>query len=259
MQNREQLVDSLGEEILGEMADSFFGARIAIDDEVELFQKRQAALRLAGQRVLSLMRLINELLIDVRYYESFWKGFGVSAQILDAVRTTDARHYIDIPWAFTRKGRYVKLVKKVYRAVDIAAEVYMNGQEFKLPEKGKHQAVMGWHQYQDWATAINEQIDYVNANQSPSSVLGFARSLDTEGSAQTRVAGGGLDGFLDALDDNLTLKHIDARQVGIGQIPDFPPLKEVQHVLVRVAHEVYAQYPKNVHALLKRLERHTMS
>lgn len=253
IRTREQMVDALGEEVLSEMADSFFGARLAIDDEVELFHERSAALKLAGQRVLSLMKLFDDLLLEREFIESFWREIGVSLAVVEQANTMEARHYQGVPWALTRKRRYIQLLERVYTALDVAAERYMNGTDYLRPGESRRLRLVGWNRYQQWAAEINARIDEVNANQSPSAVLGFARSLDTEGEARSRVAGAAIKGYVDAIDDSLSLKHVDGHDAGLGPLPDFPPLKQVKKILTRLGTYIYARYPDRVCEMMDRL------
>lgn len=255
VETREEMVDALSEEVLSEMAGTFFGARCSVDDEVELFEARAADLILAGQRVMSLVALLNEAFIDPVYAERFWKTLGVPEAFIRKADGVRASHYHAVPWGLSRRRRYLKLLERLYASLVLAVDRYRNGTDYTRPQEHRRSRLVGWHSYQQWADEINARIDSVNANQSPSTVLAFARSLDTQGAAKARVVGAGIDGFCSSVDDNLCLRHVDGSTAGIGPVPDFPEPAAALEAIRDVGNQVYAQEPRRVMALLDRLSR----
>lgn len=252
---RDEMVDALDEEVLSELACSFFGARCSIDDEVELFEARAADLELAGQRVTSLLALLNEAFIEPHHAQRFWAAINVPESFVALASGQRVSHYHAVPWALTLCRRYVKFLERLYASLVLAVERYRSGTDYQRTDGMGRSRLVGWDGYQKWAEELNARIDAVNANQSPSAVLGFARGLDMSGAEKARVVGAAINGYSDAIDDNLNLHHVDGSAAGLGPVQPLPSPDAVRSVIRSEGRAICAAERRRVMALLDRLSR----
>lgn len=218
---REEMVSALQDEVLSEMAETFFSARKAVDEEMDLFRSREEELRRAAHRALCHAGWLADLLTGTDMAEQLWHALGVPADFMHLAGGTDACPHRDVPFAWTRSGRYEKLLLEVYEDVWRAFDDYVNGAAATVPGKPGKVRKLGYRRYRLWATEINRMVAKANSDHSPSCVLGMARALDVEGQEKLKVAGSGMEGYSCALDASLALPRLDE---GVPQLPDLPEL-----------------------------------
>lgn len=251
---RDEMVDALQSEVLSEMADTFFGARCAVDDEVELFNERAADLHLAGQRALCLVVLLQDALLGRANAKAFWAALGVAPTFLDLLDGVEPCPHRGVSWALTLKGRYTRVLQNLYADTHKAFSDYLHGTAYRRPGDNSRGRLVGWNRYQRWAREINAHIDEVNTSHAPSCVLSVARTFDVGGEANAKAAGTAMEGYACSLDEHLALCHVDGSHAGVGPLPALPPLASADEVIRTFARRLCAEQPDGVRAFLKRLE-----
>ncbi len=279
MTKNDGLSAMLQDEVMTEMADAFFSVRRAIDDEVALFESKEADLALAGQRALCMFALLRELLPGEDGAQALLAGLGVADGAgLDArvVGISPCLH-IPLPWGLTRRARFGRLVGHIYVALHSAFDRYLNGSEYTsyrvAPAAETGQGALharddagygkifgrsvgrtvGWNRYEQWCREINQHIDEANRNQAPSQVLGLARSMDVRTQMQERASGTGVDGLEASMDAALCLRPVACHLAGIGPLPELPA-PELSAVRVRdFAEAYYARHREEVEMRLRSL------
>lgn len=287
MVKQESFTSLLHDEVMSEMADNFFSARKAIDDEIDLFEAKEADVALAGQRALCNCALLYALLQGEEGAQAFFEAVGVdvaSYGLHFKVRDVEPCLFLRLPWGVTRKRRFAGLLVRVYQHVHNAFDRYLNGsgytsyhavQTYTLPEtKGSGQEngassfdkmsgmmgkvrsrTVGWKRYIAWCDEINARIEEVNRNQPPSQVLGMARSMDVVGLAQEKASGGGVDGLVASMDRTLCLRPIACHLAGVGSLPALPDPEEVEETIRQFAMAFYVREHRAVDKTIADLER----
>jgi hypothetical protein len=287
MTKQTNLTSLLQDEVMSEMADSFFGARRAIDDEIDLFEAREADVALAGQRALCCCALLYSLLQGEKGAQAFFDMLPVDVApsgLHDKVRGVRPCLFVRLPWGLTRKRRFAGLLCQVYWHVQDAFDRYLNGSGYtrsypvqayapaaettgKEPTGSSSFSAMtgtmgtiqsrtvGWKRYTAWCDEINARIEEVNRNQSPSQVLGMARSMDVAMLSQERVSGTGVDGLVPSMDKSLCLRPVACHLAGVGPLPALPPLGEVEPGIREFAMRFYEQEKDAVDKTIVRLEQ----
>lgn len=252
---REEMVSALRDEVLSEMAETFFAARKSVDEEVELFRSREEELRRAGQRALCLAELLSDLLAGKDTAARLWRELGVPEKAMTPAENVDFCPYRDMPFAWTRRGRYEKLLLDVYGDAWRAFDVYNNGEVMPVPGRAGRVRRLGYRRYRRWAAEINQQVERVNSAHAPSCVLAMARSFDVEGQEKLRVAGAGMNGYACSLDASLALELLDETVPSLPELPELPPPSEAAPVLRALAREVWRERAPQVEAVMARVDR----
>lgn len=251
---REEMVSALQDEVLSEMAETFFSARKAVDDETELFRSREDDLRRAGQRALCHAGWLADLLTGPDMAEQLWRALGVPVDFMRLPVGTDACPHRDLPFAWTRGGLYEKLLQEVYEDTWRAFDDYINGAASPVPGRPGKVRRLGYRRYRQWAAEINQLVDKANRDHSPSCVLGMARSLDVEGQEKLRVAGSGMEGYACALDATLALPRLDEGLPGLPELPELPPPDAAARTLRAFARRVWRERRDRAAEALARVE-----
>ncbi|HEU6436370.1 MAG TPA: hypothetical protein VE028_02890 [Nitratidesulfovibrio sp.] len=251
---REEMVSALQDEVLSEMAETFFSARKAVDEEIELYRSREEELRRAAQRALCHADWLADLLAGPDMAEQMWRALGVH---VDFMRLTDGGGrcpHRDMPFAWTRRGLYEKLLLEVYADVWRAFDDYINGAAATVPGRPGKVRKLGRRRYSQWAAEINRMVDKANRDHSPSCVLGMARALDVEGQEKLRVAGSGMQGYSCALDATLALPRLDENVPELPDLPELPPPDVAERTLRAFARRVWRERRKQAAEALARVE-----
>lgn len=120
----------LHEEVMTEMAESFFSARKGVDDEIDLFESKEADVALAGQRALCRCALLHTLLLGTEGSRGFFDALGVDiapSGLLAKVAPVIPCLFMPLPWGISMKSRYTSLLVRVYSSVYAAFDMYLNG------------------------------------------------------------------------------------------------------------------------------------
>ncbi len=256
MKGIDDLADSLTTEILVEMADSFFGARKAIDEEKERFEIQASAVKAIGEATLGRLVLLHGLLLDEEHVRDFYLSLGVTPDnYLRLVRDTSDTMKISIPFALTRKKRYAKLLIKAYGEAAGAVRGYLHGEYYNDPKvPGRKRLTPSFELLSAWAEKINASVKKVNENHSPSSVLSFSKSLNGAQVRHESISEATIDGYSNTLDKSLAIHPLDFQAYGLKEFPELPPLESAGDQVVNFARRLYKQHEERINALLEHLK-----
>ncbi|MBG0776903.1 MAG: hypothetical protein H0S85_10790 [Desulfovibrionaceae bacterium] len=249
-----EFADSLTNEALADMAESFFGERRSIDEEVDVFKAKASLLGELGRRALNRACLLHALLLDARAAPDFYRLIGVKPTRLFAwVDPARGRLFFSPPRGLTATSRYVKTLLTAYHGVQDAFDEYMNGRYYTDRRRGRKRLTMHYKLLRDWAGHINRRIRKVNEGHAPSCVLGFARSMDVAGERRADVAGAAIPGYACALDTDLRMRPLDTNALGVRELPELPPPQAVEDALRHFARRLFKENRPELEAILRRV------
>jgi len=238
------LADGLVLETLSDTAQTFFGARKGLENEIELFQSRQRQLGEIERRVRRRSGLLHHLLLDPETVREFYRELGADAgQFVDAVDPDYRSQVFKVPLALTPGGRYVKAVVKAYALARESLDEYLHGR-YVLDSDGSGRKVMtpNYDLLSQWCERINQRIENVNENMSPSGTMCFVRGLDPGEMARERVSGATIEGRGSGLDADLAFKPLPIMVMDQHVFPDLPEPARVKSRVRRAARKVYAAH-----------------
>lgn len=248
------LADALEQEVLTEMAGTFFGARKELDDRIEAFRLLVEALRQRAAKVYARVFFLRSLVLGARGEDELFAALQLPPQFPEAREQSGSRLWkpAHLPFALFPSARYVKTVQLAYAELRRACDVYMRGEYEDDPEhKGRKRLSVNYAMAEAECRDINARIDKLNAEMTPSSVLQYARSISMEEQpgqgAITNVLGA------DSLDKGLTYPGIDFASLKLWRAPDLPDPEAAEPRLAAFAKAFYAAHASRVRAVLEEL------
>lgn len=224
MSTYKTLADAMEQEVLTEMAGTFFGARKHIDDMLEEFQRLVEDLRVREGLVFSRVHFLRALLLDSEGEAGLFRALGLGESPFADGRDHPGSHSWrpgSLPFALFGSSRYAKAVALAYAEVHAACVSYMLGEYVADPvNRGRKIMTVSRRQVMQLGEYLNQRIDKLNREQSPSAVLQYARSIrscdDTGQGAITCELGA------ESLDKGLTFRPLDLTGLDIWSAPELP-------------------------------------
>lgn len=229
MPDRNNFFDDFHNEILSEMAGNFFGHRKEMEGRLEAFAGLVTEVKKTGERALRQWKRFFTLFGDTSLALDFLRQEGVEADHLPPLaEAMSTPRRLRLPFAFTAAGRFRKSVRLAYQTMRQVSLEYMEGGYVPAPGNPARKALSpNRDSLQKLSAALNQQVAAVNASQTASMVLGFARSLDAASVQKGNIAGATLEDP-GALDKDLAFTPIDFDSLGLPVIPVPPPLPQIQ-------------------------------
>ena len=254
----DDLNESLMDEVLGDMADNFFGRRKGIDDMRDLLDRYADSCREKAESAIRRAACFNALLPDPAggAVERFYERIGVRG----AEPLINAGAEIDtlpdrMPFALTARGRFTALVEWAYDRTARACRDYLHGppEDESGPENGE---IEGYYTLVErMVELINEEIRKVNTDMTPAGMLQRVRRLDVEGERKARIAGGVYAGYDSGMNRGLQLQPIDFAALELPDLPDLPPLGSVSWSVDRFCRDLYDAHKETIKKTLADVRR----
>lgn len=241
--------DALVEEGLREAADTFFGARAALDEEIAYFESKADKLRLQAGEIRSWFAGLNCLLGSESSARLFFDRLGVILDDPSLYSLQACSLQFRRPRSFTRKGLFAKTVWEVYEPLARLIEAYMHGKPYTDPlHPGRVLITFNYNQLRRICDKINERIKAVNESNRPSESLGFAKRMDQTQVFKESVTGGGGQAW--TLDRDLAYAPLVFEKYGMQAFPDLPLDSRARAALEDCCARIFSQRRGHVDAIL---------
>jgi len=240
----EGMADGLVEETLVEAANTFFGARKALEDEIELYQRRVAELGRVERDVLRRAAALHSLLPGPEAVRGFYAAIGVAPGRLPAAaaQVEPAWGGVRAPLALLPWRRYAGLLLAAYAALTDAADACLHGRHCDGP-KGRKVQTANLDQLNEWCRSLNQRILAMNRDQRPSGTMSFVRGLDPAQQERRRLADAPLDGYASGLDRDLAFAPVQCPDADALATPELPAAPGVREAVLAYARAVWAADP----------------
>jgi hypothetical protein len=251
MDKHKTLADALEGEVLAEMAGTFFGARKALEDLLEDFHFHVEDLQAREAKVFSRIFYLRSLLLGPEGEAALFAELGLDDPFPASKGHSGSRtwHPDSLPFALLASTRYVKAVLQAYAEVRHACEVYMAGEYEDDPDKsGRKRLTLHYHQIERHCARLNERIEKINTEMSPSSVLQYARNISSEDEPGQGTLSNALDA--ESLDKGLLFRKIDLAALGLWQAPSLPPVEACEKSIRRFCKRHYEQNAPQIKKVL---------
>jgi hypothetical protein len=153
--------------------------------------------------------------------------------------------------ALTASGKYAKTVLRAYKRFSEAADVYMNG-KYLTDDQGRKHLSLHYNQLMGWCSDLNEHIQKVNREVSPSDTLAFVRKLDTVNAEKIKFTGGG-GSYENGLDREMSFNLIDCENIDLIAFPELPPADEVASRLKDFCKSLAGENKERIESLMDSL------
>jgi hypothetical protein len=256
MSSHKNFSDSMAEEVLTDMADTFFGARKELEHTIKAFQSLVETLREKETEVDAGAGFLNHLLLYGRAGSDFYTSIKVDTpSILLESKIPDQTLLPKVPFALTSKGKFIKLVLRAYDALQEACDEYINGKYYKDPEEEVKRVTVHYKQIKIMCEIINEDIQKINRNLNPACVLEYAKGLDYETREKERITGGTLDGYTCSIQEKLEYKPIDFDSLHLKEYPALPKKDSVISEIRSFCKKIYSKNKADIDKLISDLEK----
>ena len=246
------LADSLTEEALQEAADNFFGQRRSIEHALQLYKDKVQELQIIQEEVFSAQANLHFLLRqgEEQTVVTFYRRIGIDPEKIPFPSSLDSRnfHYVDQPFALRASSRYAKLLCNVYAIFVHTVDAYMHGRYYQDPEDSRCQRLtINYNQLATFCQELQERIQRVNRDNSPTEMLQFSKKLDLERSEKEALVG---VPTRYSLDEEMAFTAPDFTQSGLAHYPDFPAEERVRGTIKKMASGIYSQAPREIRDIL---------
>jgi len=247
MAGRDDFFSEFYNEAMLEMAGNFFSRRKEVEGRLERFRGLADEVRSAGVAALRRWRTFFLLLLEDDRAREFLRQGGADLPGLPALAATvDAPWRFKTPFGWTGKSRYRKSVAFSYRAAWEATREYLEGGYCRDPRNPMKKCLTpNYATLKRLAEAINKEVAAVNTGQTPATVLGYVKSLDTSELARESVTGGLLGEDFSKIDRDMAFNPIDFPALNLPDLLLPKPLEAVEDALDALCAAVYEAHPED--------------
>lgn len=216
--------DPLREEMLSQMADTFFRRRRGLEREMDLIHEAAERLRRRQQTVEECAALVHHLLVEREEAEAFWKRLGVEAAPFFTDRAPGRERISSArPFALGPARRYRKWVERAYRQLRRERDAYMDGEGPGGPGDDASEPAEYYRLLEEMTRLVNEHIRDTNQGCRVSTTLQTAKQFDPQKMDRERTTGATSELFAPGLDDRLCFRPLDFEALGLQPFPAIPP------------------------------------
>lgn len=254
MNQIEHMADELATEVISEAAQTFFGQRKDLDEELDRFTAKSRQLGELGARVILTQSVLNGVLLDFQNLQSFHDALGLPLpEHRDPAPPEEIARYVSIPTAWTLRGKYEKLLHSAYTRIQTEVDAYLHGGYRDDPANPKRKIAYGGYQkLASWAETLNQTIAKLNTEQSPGEVLQFVKGLDERTCAMEKASGASCNV---GRDRGLLYACVDFSSLRLPVFPEYPPATAVQQDIREFSAKVCAEREADVRELLRMLQQ----
>ena len=254
-----ELSENLRDEVLQEAADTLFGKRRAIEQEISLFHEKVGELRDVLGNVQHHQKGLHYLLLgnDDDAVAGFYRSIGVDPVLIPEIEIDDPLREafpVKLPFAFTAKGKYSKGLFLSYGPFAHAVASYMYGRTYNDPEDPRVKRVsVNLKALEKWHGELNKKIEDLNRDYAPSRSLDLAKRLDVEQSEKADKMACTLSSS--NLDQDMAFPTIDWECLELPEYPDLPPAAKVKATVRSYAASLFSERSGKIKEILDRLEK----
>lgn len=237
--------DQLQQEVVTDMAESYFGARKDVDDMLEVFNSMTEELRQLGPKLSQAAARLHCLLLDRDTAKNFYISLDVVPSCIPYTDEVPRPFFDELPFAFTGVGRYERCVFRAYDLLQKTADEYLNGKYFDDPDhKGRKRLTVHYLRLLALAEHINEEIARVNAT-TIGGTLQYVKGMDPETMQRERMMGDSMSGE-DSMSKDMTFEPINFDELGLLVVQDLPSLYKVKGLIRNFCREFYGKRREDI-------------
>jgi len=250
MGRMEEWAEGLRYESLRQAADTFFGARKAVERDRALLMDWAQKVHRISQKLETWTAALNCVLGGEANTRALLERLGV--------RLPEARLYevqaclvqFSRPHSFTRQGLYCKIVWAVYEHWADTLREYHHGRPYPDPSlPGRVLHTPGYQQVLSLCAELNARIEHINAAYRPSESLEFARRLDPAAQDKASILGCGAE--LCSLDASLALPLVDPASLGLLPWPQPPAEEAARRAVKELCQRIYREQREVAESVLE--------
>lgn len=241
------IADQLQQEVVSDMAESYFGARKELDDKIAGFNFMVQEFRSLVPRLSQAAARLNHLLLDKRTARDFYIALDIVPSCIPAGDDEVSPFFDKLPWALTGSGRYVRCICRAYDLLQKAADDYLNGHYYPDPDvPGRKRLTIHYLRLRALAEHINDEVERVNTEMSPSGTLRYVKRMDPEQSEREDVIGAACLTEGCGLDADLEFQGVDFKGLNLPVVQDLPRLSMVKPAITQFCKRIYPSRKQDI-------------
>jgi len=234
-----EFADQLQQEVVSDMAETYFGARKDLEQMIEAFGRWVEELRTHGPKLFQAAARLHRLLLDKDTARDFYIALDVVPSCIPFPDEPPRPFFDKLPMALTLLGRYERCVFRAYDLFHLAADEYLNGRYFDDPEhKGRKRLTVHYLRLKALAEHLNGEIEKVN-RRPVCNALQYVKSMDPVKLQHERLMGDLECGGAEALNRDLLFAPIDFDGLGLPVVQDLPSLYKVKGAIKAFCSSIY--------------------
>ncbi len=257
---QDDYVDSLAEEVLTEMATSFFGARKQVDDSIVVLNSYAESLRKKEAEVEAGARFLAWMLISKETVSEFYRSIGISEGTFPLEREMSDRFLPEeMPGALTAKGVFVKLTIHAYKNLHKLCDEYMNGKKLEEMQKYDPNAIdSGYRIMEGMCQVVNEQIRKINSEMRPGQTLRYFKRFNPTHEAREDITGGmtfGASGSECRINQALAFEPVAMKDFCLKEYPAFPSWDSAEGKIISCCRKIWDTRQKEARNLIDEVKK----
>lgn len=251
----DDFTDMLAEEVLTDMAGSFFGSRVKVDEMIELFDQLVQTLKQKQEKIESIAGLITFLFFNKDIAKRFYRLIDVSPELLLEEPSCDPELLPEKQLsALTGKGKYTKYLFWGYETLEDAITNYLEGSPKPYPDE-RDKTEPTYKKIKHMSKIINEQIRKVN-ERSAIGALRYTREFNPESLEKERITGGSFADIdsSNKLDRNMRFEPIDFDSLNLKKYPKLPEFKSIKSNITSFGKKIYSENTGKAKEVISEIE-----
>lgn len=229
MSTIKDFADQLQQEVVSDMAESYFGARKDLENMISAFGSMASEFKEITLRLSQAAAAMHALLLDRQTARDFYISLDILPSCIPFPEDIPLPDFGDIPFAFTLCGRYTRYVSAAYARLQALSDEYLNGRYYDDPEQpGRKRLTVHYLRLKALAEHINSEVARVNTDMSTTGILRHVKGMDPEKMKKEHMLGDVclMEGC--KLDTDMYFTPIDFEALGLPVVQDLPSLEKIR-------------------------------
>jgi len=248
------IADQLKQDVITDMAESYFGDRKNLEDKIAGFNYMVEEFRAQIPRLSQAAARLHALLLDAQIARDFYIALDIVPSCIPFSDEVARPFFEKLPFALTGAGRYSRCVCRAYDLFQQMADDYINGHYYQDPDmSGRKRLTIHYLRLRALAEHINEGVENINSGMSPSATLRYVKRMDGEQAMLEDVIGQAciMEGC--ALDTDLKFEPVDFDGLKLPIVQDLPRLSAVKPAIVHFCKDIYPSHKQGIEDAMRAL------
>ncbi|MBI9078284.1 MAG: hypothetical protein JEY79_00920 [Pseudodesulfovibrio sp.] len=235
--------DQLQQDVVSDMAKSYFGARKDLDNMIDAFHSMVSEFSTRVPKLSQAAARLHLLLLNHQTALNFYITLDIMPSCIPFTNEAVRPFFDSLPFAFTELGRYERCVCRAYDLFQKNADEYLNGVYYIDPEvRGRKRLTVHYVRLKALAEHINDEVERINNTMSPSGTLRYVKGMDPVQVEKERIIGEACLTEGCALDRDLKFTPIDFEAIKLPVVQDLPSLYKVKTSIRQFCKDIYSSH-----------------
>lgn len=255
------IAECMMDEVMCDMADSFFERRRKIDMMNDVLQEFIEGCRRKEHDIVKQAAFLHYLLVDQNAVNAFYTLLGINLPTpLNKIESSPDRPFDQNPKALTLKNKYVRLVLLTYEMLQQSCHEYLHGKYPAGTEPDEDAPVVAsCDLVKKVCDIINELVSRVNKELTPSAVMRTFRSFDVETAGKMSFTGSHFENRDASLREKLDYKPVRFDDLNLTAYPDLPDYRSTEKTITTFCKQHYGRHKARIKQILDDIGNHRHS